>query len=63
MKRPSIGEWIVLGVFALVFMSVYCVGAVEDCGTNVRTCARCQFILGLLDYSKGIGTQAIDAVD
>jgi hypothetical protein len=63
MVRPAIGEWIVLGVFALIFSSVYCIGAVEECETNVRTCARCNFVLGLLDYTKQKGTQAIDAVD
>ena len=61
MKRPSIGEYIILGVFALIFASVYCIGAVKEC--EVRTCARCNFILGLLDYTKDRGKQAIDAAD
>jgi len=61
MNRPSVGEWIITGVFALIFMSLWCVGAVKDC--EARTCARCEFVLGLLNYTKERGTQAIDAAD
>ncbi len=61
MGRLSLGKFIMIGIVVLLFMSIYCVGAIEDCGTNVRTCARCTFVLGQLEYIKSLGPKAIDA--
>lgn len=60
MTRPSVGEWVIVGVFMVVFAAVYCEGARVDC--EARTCARCKLVLGLLDTVKQFGNKALDKV-
>jgi len=61
MRAPHLGEWTFISLALVVFASVYCVGASLDC--QPRVCARCQMIIGLLDYVKDTGQKISDKVN